>query len=199
MDEKFDLAKFSVYREDNRLEVKRASNKLPDSLWETYSSFANTSGGCIVLGVKEKEDKSWETTGLKDVSKLKKDFFDTLHNPSKVNLSLVDDVCVKNYKVNGDEILVIEIPKAKRQDRPVYINGDMWNGTYRRDGEGDYRCSKEAVLAMLRDQTENTPDMKILENKEIRDFNQDSLRAYRIRYDNNHPGTLGLSCLMMSF
>ena len=185
--ERFNLAQFDVYREDNRLEVKRASDKLPDSLWETYSSFANTSGGCIVLGVKEKEDKSWESTGLKDVSKLRKTFFDNLHNGNKVSISLVDDSCVKDFEHNGDAILVIEVPKARREDKPVYINGDMWNGTYRRDGEGDYHCSKEAVLAMLRDQTENTPDMKVLENKEIKDFNQDSIRSYRIRYNNNHP------------
>lgn len=68
----FDLSKFDQYREDNRLEVKKAKEGLPDSIWETYSSFANTNGGCIILGVKEKEDKSWSTTGLKDVFKLKK-------------------------------------------------------------------------------------------------------------------------------
>lgn len=59
MDEVFDLAKFDEYREDNRLEVKRAKDKLPNALWETYSSFANTAGGCIILGVKERDDKSW--------------------------------------------------------------------------------------------------------------------------------------------
>ena len=114
-------------------------------MWETYSSFANTSGGCIILGVREREDKSWETTGLKDVMKLRKAFFDTLHNQSKVNASLVNDSGVTDYEVNGDVILVIEVPKARREDRPVFINGDMWNGTYRRDGEGGYRCSREAI------------------------------------------------------
>ena len=187
MDNRFDITKFDAYREDNRLEVKKAKDKLPDAMWETYSSFANTSGGCIILGVREREDKSWETTGLKDVMKLRKAFFDTLHNQSKVNASLVNDSGVTDYEVNGDVILVIEVPKARREDRPVFINGDMWNGTYRRDGEGDYRCSREAILAMLRDQTENTPDMKILENKEVRDFNQDSVRSYRLRYNNSHP------------
>ena len=170
MSDSFDITRFDAYREDNRLEVKKASDRLPDAMWETYSSFANTNGGCIILGVNERADRSWETTGLKDVSKLKKALFDTLHNRSKVNVSLVDDSCVKDYEYNGDVILVIEVPKARREDKPVFINGDMWNGTYRRDWEGDYHCSKEAVLAMLRDQTENTPDMKVLENKEIKGF-----------------------------
>ena len=59
MDGEFDLAKFDEYREDNRLEVKKARNGLPDDLWETYSAFANSNGGCIILGVKEHDDKSW--------------------------------------------------------------------------------------------------------------------------------------------
>ena len=187
MDEIFDLAKFDEYREDNRLEVKRARDRLPDALWETYSSFANTAGGCIILGVRENADKSWTTTGLKDVSKLRKEFLDALHNPNKVNAVLVGDNDIIDYNVNGDVILVIKIPQARREEKPVYINNDMWKGTYRRDGEGDYHCARETVLAMLRDQTEDTPDMKVLENKEIKHLDQDSIRSYRIRYNASHP------------
>ena len=61
----FDIRKFDSYKEDNRREVKRANGGLPSSLWETYSAFANTYGGVIILGIKEMDDRSWRTTGLK--------------------------------------------------------------------------------------------------------------------------------------
>lgn len=75
MKEVFDLSRFDSYKEDNRREVKKAEGGLPNSLWDTYSSFANCYGGVIILGVKEDREGKWYTTGLKNASKLKKDFW----------------------------------------------------------------------------------------------------------------------------
>lgn len=67
-------------RENNMIEAKAAQGGLPDSLWETYSAFANTNGGYILLGVRENKDGTLEAIGLKDAHKMVKDFWNTVNN-----------------------------------------------------------------------------------------------------------------------
>ena len=69
-----------------------------------------------------------------------------------------------------------------RDERPVYISNDLFRGTFRRNGEGDYHCTKSEVKAMLRDQIEETSDMKVLESFEINDFNMETVHTYRNRH-----------------
>ena len=39
------------------IECKESDSKLSKSIWDTYSSFANTNGGYIFLGIKEDKKK----------------------------------------------------------------------------------------------------------------------------------------------
>lgn len=190
MSELFDLAKFDSYKEDNRREVKKAEGGLPNSLWDTYSSFANCYGGVIILGVKENEDGSWYTTGLKDAAKLKKDFWNTINNRKKVSLNLLKDDDIEIYKMNNtdDVIMVIYVPIAKREQKPIFINDNLFGGTFRRNWEGDYHCTRLQIKTMLRDQAEETMDMEVLDEADIEDLNMDSIRGYRNSHKAFKPG-----------
>ena len=94
---------------------------------------------------------------------------------------------LQTYEVNGDVVLSIHVPKARREDKPIYLNDDIFGKTFRRNGEGDYRCTREEVLAMIRDQTEETPDMRILENFGMDVLNKETVHAYRQRHNAARP------------
>jgi len=77
------------------LECKKAMVEVPKSLWETYSAFANTIGGLILLGVEEHKNetdvaKRYEIVGVKDAQKILADFWNTI-NSDKVNANILTD------------------------------------------------------------------------------------------------------------
>ena len=154
------IEKVEEYREDNQIEAKAAQGGLPDSLWDSYSAFANTDGGCILLGVKERDDHSLQVVGLKDAEKMKKDFWNMVNNRQKISVNLMTEHRVRIEKVDGKDIIVLEVPRAERTSRPVYKGMDPRTGTYRRNGEGDHLCSLEEVSAMFRDAALSSQDSK---------------------------------------
>ncbi len=189
MSELFDINKFDQYKEDNRREVKSAKGGLPRSLWETYSAFANCYGGVIILGVIEDTDGTWKSTGLKNERALLKEFWDVINNKNKVSLNLLSNRDVEIY-VDGESenmIVAINVPMASRSQKPVYINNDIMNGTFRRNWEGDYHCSPMEVRAMLRDEPEETMDMKVLDVP-LDYISRDSVEGYRMRHLAYKPG-----------
>ena len=74
------------------------------------------------------------------------------------------------------------MPAAKREQKPVYINNDIFNGTFRRNWEGDYHCDRSEVLGMLRDEPEVTMDMKVLDNIPLSEIDLETLHGYRNRH-----------------
>ena len=174
-----DLEHIARYRENNRIEAKKAAGGFPHSLWETYSAFANTIGGLILLGVEESREKELRVTGIPDGPGYMKLFWQTVNDPSKVSANILTQEDVALHTIEGKEILVITVPRAGRHQRPVYIGDSPFTGAYRRDGEGDYHCSPDEVRAMLRDRDDTPADLAVLEGRTSDDLSPESLRQYR--------------------
>ncbi len=185
-----DFSRIEQYRENNRIEAKKALGGLPQSIWETYSAFANTLGGIILLGVEEHRDHSLHTVDLPDPERLVREFWANINDPRRASINILSDRNVQIETVDGDHIIVITVPRAQRYDKPVYIGGDPLSGSYRRSGEGDYRCTCEEVQSMLRDAVVETQDMKVLEHMGLDALDCGSVRCYRLRMKQARPGHL---------
>ena len=175
-----DLNHIARYQENNRIEAKKAAGGFPHSLWETYSAFANTIGGLILLGVEEARDKTLRVTGIPDGPGYVRLFWQTVQDPAKVSANILQPQDVTLHTIAGKEVLVISVPQAERHQRPLYIGDSPFTGAYRRDGEGDYHCSPDEVRAMLRDRDDAPADLAVLESRGPEVLSGETLRQFRL-------------------
>ncbi len=195
----FDLGdEFSIYsilttnvlpNENFEIEYKLASNGFPREFWKSYSAFANTVTGIIVLGVKEKRDE-FVIEGLSDdqISTYQKQFWDECNNPNTVNRNLLSNTDIRVIEVKDKKLLTFRIPFASRTERPVYLTRNPFGNTYKRNHEGDYRCTDDEIKRMLADSSaELKRDSVILENFTVKDFDPTTVRQFRQLFVSSKP------------
>lgn len=188
------LEDVSQLAETVELECKLAlgrdgKGELPKDFWSTYSAFANTRGGVVLLGIREKKGQL-SVAGLEDPEKIRRDLFSTLNDPGKVSLNLLTDTDVQILTLEGKSVLQICVPAATRKQKPVYLHGNPFNGnTYRRLHEGDVPLrDKDEVKRMLAEQVEDERDARILLGFGLDDVDPESLRIYRQMLKDEKPG-----------
>ena len=109
------------------------------------------------MGVEEHDDKSLHAVDLPHPEVLIEEFLAGLNDPKKVSSNILseDDITVET--VDGKRIIIVHVPRAPKALKPVYIDGNHIFGSYRRNGEGDYRCSAEELLTMYREAHSDAP------------------------------------------
>ena len=179
------------YGERVTLECKEAHGKIPNTVYETYSSFANTMGGLILLGVKENIGNSGSEprfvfVGVDNPEKRIKEFWDVI-NSNKVSANILMEDNVGYCVVESKTIIWIDVPQADYRFKPVYINENPLKGSYKRNHEGDYHCTVEEVKAMMRDSSESGSDETLLIGYTMDDIDETCLHKYRQQYQNMNP------------
>lgn len=160
-------------------ECKASQNKLSEDVWSTVSAFSNTSGGWIVLGVKQ-EGKKFEIQGVNNGEKTESDFLNTLRG-EKFNMRL----SAKGMKYNFDGKLVLAFFVPSSLIKPIYYNNPI--NTFIRTGSGDRRATETEVMAMMRDQAFGSKSEQVVEGASINDLNKGSLETYRNQIRNDNP------------
>ncbi|MEG2327875.1 MAG: putative DNA binding domain-containing protein, partial [Akkermansia sp.] len=182
--EVLDLYHTEEWIEGLNLEFKSSKVGLPKDFWPTYSSFANTNGGIILLGVSD--DGTIE--GLSKPEQREKDLAVLLNDPQKCssNLSFVPGM-IEKVTIAGAIILAIKVPCAEPKDKPVYLNGHL-ECSYFRQHESDIQCNDAMLQQMLRDKTEASKDANIIPYSTIEDLDKHTFQQFRNRMGSFFPG-----------
>ena len=184
-----DILRMAAKPEALLVEFKEAKGSLPKSFWESYSAFANTDGGTIILGVKE-EKGTYSIQGVEDADKIIQDLWNSINNTQKVSANILFNRQVYAVDCNEKTVVVVEVPRALRENKPVFTGSNPYTGSFRRNGEGDYRCREESVDAMIRDKCRETADCRLIDTLRISDLNQETLQRYRNLFKQWRPADL---------
>ena len=161
-------------------EVKEARFELPKSIWETVSSFSNSAGGWIVLGIALLKE-GFEIMGVEKAEKIEQDFVSTLRSKNKFNV-IITPKC-KKYNIDGKTILAFFISSSEQ--KPVYFNS--LRNTFIRTASGDQRATDSEINALFRDQSFGIRSDLPVEGLNFTDLNIDSLMRYRNRVKSQNP------------
>ncbi len=175
------------FAEEIDLEAKKATGRdgrgeLPRSFFETYSAMANTEGGIILLGIEEKPKGIFTAIGIPEPKPVLKALWDNLSNRNQVSINLLADHMVSVLDYQGKNVIQVSVPRARRNQRPVYVGINPFEGTYRRNYEGDYHCDSETVRRIIADSRDESRDAILLENFDFEDLDPGTLKAYRNRF-----------------
>ncbi|WP_222717477.1 AlbA family DNA-binding domain-containing protein [Listeria portnoyi] len=174
------MQNFELKNESVILEYKESRKQLSKDFWETYSAFANTKGGLVVLGVKEKKHENridYQIVGVENTEKIIAELFTSLNNPQKVNYNVINDDNVSTREIDGMHIIEVRVNEAPTTKKPVYINNNIKH-TFKRSNEGDMKVSDTELRSFLRN-AEDDLDSELLKGYTMDDLDYESIVRYK--------------------
>ncbi len=183
-----DINYLAILKEGPNIELKEATNKVPDSFYETYSAFCNTDGGTIYLGIKE--GKKNKILGVSNPIEQKKNIIAALHSREKVSYCALSEKNVRILSVGDKNIMQIDIPEAPKEVKPVYIKGNL-SLSYERAGGGDFKLNEDSITRMLIDRRQthfdSVPNVLDLDFSRV---DADTLKKYRTYLNEISPNNI---------
>ena len=158
--------------ESDTLEFKKSKNNLP-KIYDTISSFSNTRGGLIVLGIDEKDN--FKITGVENINEIQNKISEIctqkMYPPIRPIITQID--------YENKKLLVVEILELKQIEKPCYyIPNGIEKGSYIRVGDNDQKMTKYEIYALQSYKSGVNEDLKSVKRAEVQDFDEEKLNKY---------------------
>lgn len=142
--------------DDHCIEAKAGTRKLDTAFWKSVSSFANTKGGLIVLGIQENQrDGSFSPTPGFDPSRMNDQLISALRSgQEKPPVTPIPRHDIETDEFEGSPVILVWVHPMRGdaelgQQMPCYVTAQgLRDGAYKRVLDGDQRLSSYEVFQL---------------------------------------------------
>ena len=172
----------SSHTDNQSIEVKESVGKMPSTIAETISAFANGSGGTIVLGLSEENNfepaKGFNARRIADA--LSQACSDKLTPPIRADIDILE--------CDGVNVVVASIDEIPPRDKPCYVTSKgMYKGSFIRSFDGDRKLSPYEIDRLLEDKTQPSHDAEVVADATMDDLDKSLLDGVIKRQKSLHP------------
>ncbi len=160
--------------EKQRIELKKAAKGTPERLYDTFSSFANqTGGGIIIFGIDEKNN--YEVCGVHDVQALQVQ----VTNAALQMEPVVRPVFTATEYEKGKMVVSAEIAECDPECKPCFYKAaGRIRGSFVRVGDADIPMTEYEVYSFEVYKRKIRDELRQVERATTDDFNADILNGY---------------------
>ncbi len=158
-------------RDDGTIEVKACGQALGNSVWESTSAFANTSGGILLLGLSE--PGNFAPVPDFDPDRVVDQFVTGVGdgNPGGARLTNPPIYRIFRLEDGGRPVVVIEIAENEVGAKPCFISArGPAGGSYKRVDDKDIRLSPTELFELQNTLQPSTADRNVVEEASIEDL-----------------------------
>lgn len=164
------------------VEAKRAAERLPKSVRDTLSAFANTRGGVLVLGLDEAS--GFQATGVRQPAKMMSDLAAVCADEMEPALRPM----IKTHRFEDVDLVVAEVPALDLERRPCYVKSlGMSQGSFVRVGDGDRRLSSYEVHLMIANRGQPRDDEEVVAGSSFADLDGKLVNGFVGRLKDQRP------------
>lgn len=175
------LESLNLLDEHERIEAKRASEP-GKSILETVCAFANEpglGGGWLLLGVAREEMAlfpAYEVEGIDQLEKLGTEIAtqcrSIFNQPVRVDIS--------TESIQGKAVLVVHVPEAQPQDKPVFFKAQgLPRGAFRRISSTDQHCTDDDLAVFYQGRQQESFDSTLVADATLDDLLPEAIADYR--------------------
>ncbi|WEV69423.1 putative DNA binding domain-containing protein [Bifidobacterium sp. ESL0775] len=163
--------------DDADYEAKACAHGLSASVWDTVSSFANSSGGVLLLGLDEMSGFA-PARGF-DINKTRDQFVEGIGDGGSDGIRLTNPPTyrMRRETLDGRQILAVAIFANDIGKKPCYVTAKgIENGSYKRIDDKDIRLSAAEIYEYRHQLTPSYADMEVVSGCDAGDLDDQQLR-----------------------